>query len=73
MIFLRLVTAADFLDELIERLLSLRCRNDFFRDPPVCFFTVLVIVFFSACFGDFLRLTRSSSSGTLCFQYLGSR
>ena len=53
MIFFRLVTAVDFLDELFDRLISLPCRNVFFRDPTVCFFTVSEIVFLSACFLDF--------------------
>ena len=66
MMFFDLVTAVDLLDELFDRRLSLCCRNVLFRDPPVCFFTVLEIVFLSACFGDFLLLTTSSSSGTLC-------
>ena len=63
----RFVTAVDLLDELFDRLLSLRCRSVLFRDPPVCFFTVLEMVFLNACFGDFLLLTTSSSSGRLCF------
>ena len=56
-----------FLGDFFERLLIvfLCCRN---LAPPVCFLTVLLIVFLSACLGDFLLLTTSSSSGTLCFK-----
>ena len=74
MMFFRLVTAVDLSDKLFDRLLSLRCRNVLFRDPPVCFFTVLEIVFLSACFGDFYGLLRQvaleHSVSTVPFQYV---
>ena len=35
-------------------------------DPYVCFLTVLLIVFLSACLCDFLLLTTSNNSGTFC-------
>ena len=56
-----------FLGDFFERLLIvfLCCRS---LDLTVCFLTVLLIVFLSACLGDFLLLTTSNNSGPLCLK-----
>ena len=56
-----------FLGDFVERILVVvLCWRSL--DPPVCFFTVLLIVFLSACLGDFLLMTTSNNSGTLCLK-----
>ena len=53
MMFFHVVTAVDRLDELFDRLLSLRCRNVLLRDPPVCFLYCLRNCHFERLFQRF--------------------